>query len=51
METGENSCCGGAYGCGWQLGDERERVAMREKGKQCNDGERKEPVNFVILIF
>lgn len=52
METGENSCCcGGAYGCGWQLGDERERVAMREKGKQCNEGEMKEPVNFVILIF
>lgn len=49
METGESSCCDGAYGYGWRLG--YERVAMRKKGNQCNEGERKELVNFVILIF
>ena len=43
METGENGYCGGACGNDWQLEDERERVAMREKGKQCTEKEMKEP--------
>ena len=46
LEMGESSCCGRAYG--WRLG--YVKVAMRKQENQCNEGEKKEPVNFVILI-